>query len=109
VPAPVYTRRLGAIQSTAAGVFTELFRSTGYWVIRDIQFTNLALTPTILEVVVTPLAKAGQYYLWYLKDVPAQATSRVELRQALEPNDSLRIASSSQPWAIAVTGYTFGS
>jgi len=104
----IYTRRLAALTLDVAGwAGLYLAPSTGTVVIRDIVATNDSATlvdRVLLQV--NPKVRTGSFLLARLQ-VAAGSSAHVELRQVLEPDETLLVYTSIAPISIAITGYVF--
>lgn len=106
----IYTRRLAARSDLPPLVWTELYRAPaeGSVVVRDIIVTTTNATPGRVMLQFDGLAKTGQVTFYYLPAFSA-GMNHLELRQALDPGEGIRVFADQVAVAVNITGYVFPS
>lgn len=105
----VYTRRLGVVSGTSPSAWLQIFRAAPGFVtvLRSLVITNPTTgAVATLAVRVRPLAKAGEWWLYYKEAFPVGSVN-IDLRQVIEPNEACEVFSTTTGVYVAATGYVF--
>ena len=101
----VFTTKLGSVNSTGPGdVLLYTVPAGHHVVVRDIvAFRGTGTVP--MTVYVQPGGSGGAYTLAYLTS--SSGFDHVDLRQAINVGDSVRVNTGGTTFQVAVTGYDF--